>query len=439
MFKLQLPVPVFAPIVALALFVAPCAIAQDQSPIEILDASRTAIQEITGFSAQFKMSGEGGAMFAETMPAMNGQLFFGHLDPFGPTIHIIGESRDQKAAPAVAVDAAVTTDRFLWVDHSTKTINEAPLAASSRGLPSALNLVLMSSITHQDPFANDANNAQEIEYIGVEDVNGEVCDVIAIKRAKPDPRAAKSGKDAYTDVKWYIGSEDKLPRKVDHITDAGLIKITLSFELLNLRIIEPAQNMIDIARPDGYEFKSRMPRDKPSTPDDQGDQPVLDDDQSSRPTTQSKPVEQEPRSKMAPSFAFTPNGGTLTNNTTQKDRVTVLYFWGSWCVPCKETSPMVSALTQEFASSPVDVFGLAIREADPAQTSKDFTRASYNHALVLDAQAAATSFKVRIYPTLVVIDQSGEIIYQHGIDRQTSSSALIDAARQAITSALEQS
>lgn len=435
----MLPTQLTAPFVALVMLIAPMTGAQDQSPIEILDASRTAIQEISGFSAQFKMTGEGGTMFADTMPAMNGQLFFGELDPLGRAIHIIGESRDQKKAPSVAVDLVVSSDRFLWVDHTTQTINEVPLASSSRGMPGAINLVLIGSITNQDPFANDANNAQEIEYIGTDTVNDELCDVIAIKRAERNPRAAKSGRDAYTDVRWFISTTDKLPRKVEQVTDAGLIKITLSFELLNLRVIEPTQDMIDIARPDGYEFKSRMPRDNPNDNLDSGDQVIPDDDQPNAPSTKAPPVDQTPKSKFAPNYEFTPVGGSLTNNSTQQDRVTVLYFWGSWCVPCKQTSPLVSALTEEFASSPVDVFGLAVREADPAQTEKDVRKSNFRHALVLDSQSAASSFKVRIYPTLVVIDQQGEIVYQESIDRRTDSTMLIDATRQAIAAALAKS
>lgn len=410
--------------------------AQEQSANDILDASRIAIEELSGFSAQFRMKGEGGSLFADTLPSMGGQLFFGTHDEYGRVIHCIGEARDQQKSPSQAIDILIAQDRYLWTDTKTQTINERPIASSTRGLPSAFPLVLINSIIADDPFAKDADNADEIKLLAQDTVADTLCDVIHIKRTKPNTRAKRSGADAYTDARWYIGVDDRLPRKVEHITDAGLVKITLLFELSNLRIIEPTQAQLDITRPEGFAFKSSMPKpDSAESPD----QPIESDPQaSSQPIALQPNQPTEPRITYAPPYAFTPDARSEEiNNTTQQGRITVLYFWGSWCVPCKIASPLVSELAQRFEPDPVDVFGLAIREADPKQTRLDFASQANHHTLVLDADALTSSFKVRVFPTIVVIDQTGEIVFQKSITKELTSEDLVAEAKAVIEAAMK--
>ena len=412
------------------------AIAQDQSPYDILEASRNAIQEIDGFSAQFRMKGEAGAMFKDTLPSMNGQLFFGTHDEFGRVIHCIGEAREQQTKPSLGIDILIAGDRYLWTDIATRTIHERPASGTSRGLPTAIPLVLLKSIVQDDPYATDTNNADSIDLLTQETINSVLCDVIHIKRTKPKGRTSRSGSDAYTDARWYIGAKDKLPRKLEHITDAGLVKITLIFELSNLKVMSPTQDQLDVTRPNGFSFKSTMPKPK-------ADQPVEPeiDDPTNEPigelsTPSQRPTPSAPRIKYAPAYSFTPENGSQITNTTQDGRITVLYFWGSWCIPCVETSPMVSTLSQDFATEPVDVFALAIREADVNQTSDDFSAAGYHHRLVLDADSLVSTFKARVLPTLIVINRDGEIVFQKSITKDLAADDLVGSAKDAIQEAI---
>ncbi len=409
--------------------------AQEQSANDILDASRVAIQELSGFSAQFRMKGEGGSLFADTLPSMGGQLFFGTHDQYGRVIHCIGEARDQQKSASQAIDLLIASDRYLWTDTQTQSIHERPISGSARGLPSAFPLVLIRSMVSDDPFAKDANNADDIKLLAQDTVADILCDVIHIKRTKPGARSKRSNTDAYTDARWYIGVDDRLPRKVEHITDAGLAKITLIFELSNLKAVEPTQDQLDIARPQGFTFKSSMPKPKPTQDPDQASQVQLDPDTEPRPI---RPQPNQPRVQYTPPYAFTTIAGTEITNTIQDGRVTVLYFWGSWCVPCKIASPLVSELAQSFQTDPVDVFALAIREADPDQTRTDFKVQNNHHTLVLDADALASNFKARVFPTIVVINQAGEIVFQKSITKELTSEELVAGAKEAVQRAITQ-
>lgn len=426
------------PLLVLALLT-PASVAQDLSPNTILDASRQALNEIPGLSAQFKMQGESGSMFADTMPSMSGQLFFGTHSKLGKVIHAIGEAKDQKSSPSKGFDVLIASDRLIWTDRSTQTVTEVPNQPNMRGVPSSIGLILVSSILADDPYARDANNAQSIELVGQEEINGVVCDQIVIKRADKGKRNARDTSDAYTDVVWWIGVDDKLPRKVTQITDAGLVKINLTFEMSKLKVIEPSDEQLDVARPEGFTFTSKLAKPAPE-PEDNNDQIEPQQPDQSPDPTDTPPAAPKapagPRVDFAPSYRFTPEGATEVTNATQAGRVTVLYFWGSWCVPCADASTLVSSITTDFADRDVDVFGIAVREANPSQVSNEFRNSALAFSLVMNPSDLASDFKVRVYPSIVVINTRAEIAYRQGISRDRDADALAREARDAIEKAL---
>lgn len=408
-------------------------LAHAQSANEILDASREAITEVPGLQGQFRMQGEGGSMFADTMPSMSGQLFFGTHPELGRVIRVIGEGKDRQTEPTQPIDMLLASDRAVWVDRANQQIIEAPRTNFGRGSPSFLTLVLIDSILNDDPFAKDANNAQSITLGEREEVGGVLCDRIEIKRAKPSGRSRGSA-DSYTDVVWWIGAQDKLPRKVDRITDAGMVKITLNFEMSNMQVSEPDEKQLDVNRPEGFAFVSRMPSDRP-TP---AEPPRGDDDPADRadPEPAPDPEPTTPRLPKAPSFSFTTSDGATIDNATQRGRVSVLYFWGSWCVPCRDTSPPIEQMAAQSDAPDLDVFALAIREGNPDQALSGFTGSYPTPRVSINPEGITSAFKIRVFPSIVVLDKDGSIVFQRGLARGYSPAQLVEDAREAVNGAL---
>jgi len=429
----------FVPILlALVAALTPLARAQDGDPMAILEASRQALSEIPGLTAQFKMEGEGGSMFAETLPSMSGMLFYGEHDEYGPVIRVIGEARDAQNKPTTPVDMLLAGDRFVWLDRANRIIHETPPRKNLRGNPTALTLVLIDSILDDDPFGRDVVDAQSIELGAREQIGGVLCDQIVIKRKARERGMAQSTSDSYTDAVWYIGVEDKLPRRVEQITDADFLKITLAFTATELNITDPPDEQLEVDRPDGFTFRSRLPGQRDDTAEpaapasgtgagDAADQLSGDSD--------APAPSPEPGNPAAPRFSFTPVGGDEVSSSRQAGRLTVLYFWGSWCMPCAESTPLVSQLASDFSGRGVDVFGVAIRESDPQRVAASFSDADYSHQLVINADELVRSFKVRVFPTIAVIDQGGAIVFQRGISRETGAAELVRAAREAVEQA----
>ena len=430
--------PLFPRVMLLALaLLAPLTWAQSAN--EILDASKAALAEIDGFQAQFRMKGDGGSMFAETMPSMSGQLIFGTHDEFGRVVHTIGEGRDKAKDPARPIDQVIAKDRFIWVDREKKTINEVPNTPNARGVPSSLSLVLVSSIIDDDPFAKDANNAESITLGAEEEIAGVMCDQIQIKRQKPEGNA-RSGAQSYTDVIWWIGKEDKLPRKVHQITDAGMVKITREFEMSNLRPTDPKPEQLDVRRPADFTLVSKMP--KPQSDEQPAVEILSTPETITSDTPPAQPVREEPITPgkpMAPAFSFSTTEGTSVDNATQQGRVTALYFTGSWCIPCAETGPLVDTLRSDIPSDRFDLFALSIREGDPARAQRLFSASYPKIPLSVNPGTISADFKVRVFPTIVVIDQSGAIVFQRSIGKNYDAEQLVADAKIAIEGALSDS
>jgi thiol-disulfide isomerase/thioredoxin len=420
---------VFRVAALLMLLFTPSALSQNAN--DILDASRQALAEVAGFDAQFKLEGDGGSMFSDTMPAMNGKLFFGTHEELGRVIHAIGESKDKRTDPSAPVDMLLAQDRAVWTDMSKQTINEVPRSGNTRGNPTALTLVLIDTIINTDPFSQDANNAQSITLGTQEEVGGVMCDQIVIKRAE-SVKASKDPNNKYTDVIWWIAQGDKLPRRVDRITDAGLVKINLSFSLSGLKIRPPTSAQLDVARPEGFQLISRLPspeaETQPTTTTNKPTQPSINEVPAPRPTPTLEP--------KAPDYSFVTSDGSTISNARQQGKVSVLYFWGSWCVPCTTTSPLIDAMALELADPSLDVFALAIREGNPQQALSAFQEDYPTPRVSVNPEGISSDFKIRVFPSVVVIDQDGYIIFQRGIGRNYSAEQLIEDTRKAVSEAL---
>jgi len=289
--------------------------AQDQQPTQILELSRAALQEIPSFTAQFSMEGIGGALFADTFPSMNGQLFFGTNDEHGRVLRSLGNAKEMKTSPTKPMDMLISKDRYYWLDYDKKKIHETKSDPDARGTPGSFATMLIKPIVLDDPFAKDLNNAVSVELLEQASVKGVLCDVIEIKRPeKPKGRTRKSRDDAYTSACWYISTVDRLPRKLEHKTDAGIIQFTFVLELTNIKVIENEQDKLDINRPSEFEFVSSIPKpateDEPLPGDTSAQDPELPSDfvvTDNQPDPQPDPQPEIKRPQRAPAYAFTPS------------------------------------------------------------------------------------------------------------------------------------
>lgn len=94
-------------------------------------------------------------------------------------------------------------------------------------------------------------------------------------------------------------------------------------------------------------------------------------------------------------------------------KIIVLNFWATWCPPCREEMPELSALNTEFGQKNVVVLGIAIDELDLVKEFATQTPVSYPLFVAEDEGMAignSLGNNKGVLPYTVIIDSKGEIV-----------------------------
>ena len=101
----------------------------------------------------------------------------------------------------------------------------------------------------------------------------------------------------------------------------------------------------------------------------------------------------------------------LTNKDI-KNNITIINFFASWCVPCKEEHPILFKIKKKFHG--INIIGIAYK--DKHQDSKKFLEENNNPYFFVgtdDDGKIGLQFGVMGLPETFVIDAYGKIIFKH--------------------------
>ena len=131
-----------------------------------------------------------------------------------------------------------------------------------------------------------------------------------------------------------------------------------------------------------------------------------------------------------------------------KGRIVILNFWATYCVPCRQEMPELSAIQNEFAALGVQVIGASTDEAeDRPKVLKFIKEVKINFPVWLGATSADTlRYGVgTALPATVIIDKNGKVFKTiSGVVNQTDlrkdvEKLLQDAEKQAKAETKKQS
>ncbi len=89
-----------------------------------------------------------------------------------------------------------------------------------------------------------------------------------------------------------------------------------------------------------------------------------------------------------------------------------LYFFTTWCGYCQQALPQIKSLASKAQSRGWRVYGIDVNE-DPNQVAAYIQRSQPNFPVLLDQDGrVARQYNVPGYPTFVLIDKNGNIVYQ---------------------------
>ncbi|HKY34277.1 MAG TPA: TlpA disulfide reductase family protein [Candidatus Polarisedimenticolia bacterium] len=107
------------------------------------------------------------------------------------------------------------------------------------------------------------------------------------------------------------------------------------------------------------------------------------------------------------------DGGRLTVDFSQ-GRVTLVNFWATWCLPCREEMPQIARLLKDHGGKGLRVIGVAMESGDAGEVKKflkDNPGFGVNYPMAMgDDQTAERFGGVEAVPTTFLIDSSGKIL-----------------------------
>jgi thiol-disulfide isomerase/thioredoxin len=126
-----------------------------------------------------------------------------------------------------------------------------------------------------------------------------------------------------------------------------------------------------------------------------------------------------------------PDGGALPLSA-EKGKILVVNFWATWCGPCRALEPVFDRVAIDFHQSQ-DVLFLAADCDEDETLVPPYVKEVKPQTTVVFADGLDRLFDVNSFPTVVIIDRAGKIIYRgEGYDEVTFRQSLTVAIHQAL-------
>ena len=128
-------------------------------------------------------------------------------------------------------------------------------------------------------------------------------------------------------------------------------------------------------------------------------------------------------------------GGAPIPLANQRGHILVVNFWATWCGPCRALEPVFDRVAVEFQQSH-DVLFLAADCDEDETLVPSYLQEIKPQTTMVFADGLDRMFAVNSFPTVVVIDRGGKIVYRaEGYGEDTFEQALTAAIRQALAPA----
>lgn len=418
--------------------------AQMDAGATILASSAVAFAQLPQFKAKLTLGPQTAGGFAALAPrgeavvrVVRGQGEDGKLSW---TVRMEGQAAKNGSSEPEKFTLYASPERLGWHDAAEKKVSVRSGKASFPGAQGSSAMMMIPELVEAVPFSAEFG-AESREVLDREEVDGVLCDVVLVtyNRGQAMPGGLGNASRLSTSrARWYIGVEDRLPRRVDRIAGSGDVALVISqlvTEIDTQTTIEASSLDIEKNVPDGFELDVNLADPTPA-------RPTVRENPTPRPTGDTPRTPERAGKPLpdAPTFSLKDADGTVIDNDAIDGKVSVFYFWGTWCAPCRAYSPMISEMAAEFEDEglDIDVYGVAVRESDIQKAFDVGTNNGYAHTIVVASDDAtrrtmpvARGFNVRLYPSVAVVNAEGKIVHFAGSASAGDARAVVDALDEA--------
>lgn len=137
----------------------------------------------------------------------------------------------------------------------------------------------------------------------------------------------------------------------------------------------------------------------------------------------------------APDFTL-PTSSTSSGMLSLHDfrgKVVYVDFWASWCVPCRQSFPWMSSMSERYAAQGLVVVAVNL---DKKRDSVDefLQRFPATFAIALDPSGkTAEAFHVAAMPSSFIVSRTGRIVYTHAGFEPAKAQTIEDQIKEALS------
>ena len=110
----------------------------------------------------------------------------------------------------------------------------------------------------------------------------------------------------------------------------------------------------------------------------------------------------------APDFTLKTLEGDEVSLRSLRDKIVLLDFWATWCLPCREELPVIAKIERDWGPKGLHVLRITDEDAPIVKEFQQSTR--LNFSTLVNGTAATRLYNADAIPTIVVIDKTGKIV-----------------------------
>ena len=109
------------------------------------------------------------------------------------------------------------------------------------------------------------------------------------------------------------------------------------------------------------------------------------------------------------------HGKSVNIDALKGEKLTVLDFWATWCRPCINSIPALVKLSEKFQEKGVRFIGINADSPRNRSKVKPFVSSvGITYPVLLDSdQKLQSDFFINGFPTLLVLDGEGKVLFTH--------------------------